>query len=150
MTNPDVLEFPAEPSSDLGPAVLPEFQDVAGLDELATQKESPRKSATPQPSEIAAPSEPVLSRYALAQTFVQLDRTASTLLQVTPEDEQFMAGVADGFYPIATYYTGQKPSVTTFWLIAGVTLLSYVSVKYQKVRLAQEGQGVTTNGATPE
>lgn len=129
-------------TDELGPAVMPEFASVQGLDELAAER--PRRIEGAEKAATALPSDITLSKVALANTVKQLDRTVSPMIGVEPEAPEFMDGIAEGFYPLASYYSMQKPSVTTFWLIAGVTLLSYVAVKYNKVQKGASGEAVTS------
>lgn len=146
---------PVEPESTLGPAVTPEFGGLPGIQDLlaggggggggggrgSKGAAAPHGSvASSQASTVrsAAPPPAVLGPDVLRTTLVQVDATVSTMLEVEATDPDYMGQMADGLLPLANYYASQKPSVTALWVVAAVSLLSYVAIKYQQVHLKQQ------------
>jgi hypothetical protein len=137
MTQPPAVEWDApeaelaEDDSGLGAAVLPEFADAAGIETLT--ESAPKRGRKPRVASEETPA-PSLDRKIMLHALMQLDKTISLLLSVEPEDESYMGGVADTVLPLANHYAAKSESVVAMAIFAGLGLLSFAVVKYQRFK----------------
>jgi hypothetical protein len=123
-----------EETSALGAATLPEFSDAAGLESLATEG-PPKRGRKPRvTSDDVSQVAPVFSKQIVSKLLAQIDHTVSILLEIRQEDQEYIDGVAETVLPLANYYASKSESVVGMWIAAGLGLLTFAVVKYQRFR----------------
>jgi hypothetical protein len=145
--------------SALGPAVLSEFAQAAGLDDLlgaGSRERKPESSAghaAPAPASAPASSPispaapvPTIPADLLLVVVKQLDTITSALLKVEPEAADTLKPVAEGFQPILQHYAGQTNNVNVLWMVAVISLLGWASLKYQKYQQLVGARAPTVEG----
>lgn len=123
---------------ELGPAVLPGFEEVSGLEELVAETaQRKRERSEPDAKTVTPLHAQPLNETVLTGSLVQVDGVVSAMLEVTPLEKESLAEMAKGLLPLANYYASQRAGVTTLWIVAGLTMLSYAGLKFAQVRAKQ-------------
>lgn len=115
----------------LGPSFTPEFTNALPLDELVADKDKRPTAARVQPAPVPTPK---LDEAVLMNTMQQIDIATSALLDVEEEGLDTLDPIVKNIYPLAEYYASQQASVTTLAIIATLAMLSYATIKMNRVR----------------
>lgn len=135
----------------VGAAVMPEFAEAIGLDDLLGGKESPRpRPAAGQPTspatETAAPAAvapswpPPPPPEPFRHLFVQVDMLVSMIGRCERVEKKFADDVADNVWPLAYYYGAgsERPSPFMLWMMGGLSVVALVTLKVGQIRAARE------------
>lgn len=130
----EAIETPQE--SDMGPAVLPGFEEVAGLEQLV--RDTPKRARTEGEQKPVTPLQPsaeVVSVTQIQTLLSQVDTVTSAVLDVPAVPSEALTDTAKGIQPLANYYATQQPTVTTLYILAILSLISYAGLKFAQVRM---------------
>ena len=129
----------SEPTAaPLGAAVTESFPSAVGLHELIGADRAASAAAPPPAAAPVAPSPEVPAvefSPALFKNALRLvDKLASRLLKVTPEEPETVDEVAGAIAPLVQYYAGTKSTVGALWGNLVVALLAVGYAKAEKMQ----------------
>lgn len=126
-----------DPSAEWGG----EDDDAAGFDPDRDLDLGPSFEAEPEPEPAPGPSAeapaPGIDPNIWRQTVRQLDALVSAVLTLPQEPDETLQPVADGLYPLVSYYARLAPSVASLWVSAVLSAVAYGSLKMARWRDAK-------------
>lgn len=133
-------------SDTLGPAVTEAFPSAVGLHELLTPAQRVAGAPAPgAPAPVPAPAPEVPAVEFSPRLFLNalrvLDRIASRLLKVEPEESATVEELADAIAPLVQYYGKNHSTVGALWGNFAVVLLGITYAKYEKAEARTRAAG---------
>jgi hypothetical protein len=133
-------------SEPLGPAVTESFPAAVGLHELLTpEKRAAAPGASPSPAPAAPPAPEVPAVEFSPKLFLNalrvLDRIASRMLKVEPEESATVEELAEAIAPLVQYYGKNHSTVGALWGNLLVVLVGVSYAKYEKLEARNRAAG---------
>lgn len=126
---------PDEPTSALGPALMPDFSDALGLQDMMSRKGaraggSDGGTAAPPPPTAPAPaSPPVDYEKLIAKLFQTVDAAISAVAGIERESPEDLDINAQCVTPYVVRHAGTQESETAIRLLAIVGLVTFIATK---------------------